>query len=68
MFDYEFSETQFLMMLTALAAGIAGYMVHALLVPWLRKVSISRLRHFQPHPYRPRTSAPSRARQTTETE
>ncbi|WP_434635055.1 hypothetical protein [Chromobacterium sp. CV08] len=51
MFNPELSELQFMVLLTALAAGIAGYQVRARLLPWIRRLLLRRMRHFQPHPY-----------------
>ncbi|MCD4486688.1 hypothetical protein LQR31_19615 [Chromobacterium vaccinii] len=51
MFNPELSQLQFMVLLAALAAGIAGYQLRARLLPWLRSLLLRRLRHFQPHPY-----------------
>ncbi|OHX10446.1 hypothetical protein [Chromobacterium sphagni] len=51
MFNPELSQLQFMVLLAALAAGIAGYQLHARLLPWIRRLLLRRMRHFQPHPY-----------------
>ncbi|AXE32029.1 hypothetical protein DK842_20285 [Chromobacterium phragmitis] len=55
MLDAQLSEIQFQLLLTALAAACAGYALRAWLVAWLMRRRQRRLRHFQPHAYRPPT-------------
>jgi len=54
MINPELSAQQFLLLLTALVALLAGYQLHARLLPWLKAWRQRRhngLRHFEPHPY-----------------
>ncbi|OWY40159.1 hypothetical protein CEK28_05345 [Xenophilus sp. AP218F] len=53
MFNPELSELQFLLLATALAAAIGGYLLRSWLLPRIARLRRRRLRYFQPHPYRP---------------
>ncbi|TCP10622.1 hypothetical protein EV683_12122 [Crenobacter luteus] len=60
MLNPELSAQQFLLLFTAVASLIAGYLLHARLLPWLRsllRAKHGRLRHFEIHPYQNRATA-----------
>ncbi|QEL55087.1 hypothetical protein [Chromobacterium paludis] len=54
------SESQFLILLTAVMAIVIGYLLRALLLPWIVRMRQRQLRYFQPHPYHPADRAPPR--------
>lgn len=51
MFNPQLTEIQFISLLSALFAGLAGYALHARVLPWLKRKHWIRQRYFQPHPY-----------------